>query len=47
LSTFCASLVSCPLRRSGLPDCDFQHRIKSVGEAYERVAKESQLERDR
>jgi hypothetical protein len=26
---------------------DFQYRIKSVGEAYERVAKESQLERDR
>ncbi|HEX2215170.1 MAG TPA: hypothetical protein VHG27_00520 [Xanthobacteraceae bacterium] len=25
---------------------DFQYRIKSVGEAYERVAKESQLERD-
>ena len=23
---------------------DFQYRIKSVGEAYERVAKESQLE---
>lgn len=26
---------------------DYQYRIKSVGEAYERVAKESQLERDR
>jgi hypothetical protein len=26
---------------------DFQYRIKSVGEAYERVARESQLERDR
>ncbi len=25
---------------------DYQYRIKSVGEAYERVAKESQLERD-
>ena len=25
---------------------DFQYRIKSLGEAYERVAKESQLERD-
>jgi hypothetical protein len=25
---------------------DFQYRIKSVSEAYERVAKESQLERD-
>ena len=25
---------------------DFQYRIKSAGEAYERVAKESQLERD-
>ena len=24
---------------------DFQYRIKSVGEAYERVAKESQLDR--
>ena len=23
---------------------DFQYRIKSIGEAYERVAKESQLE---
>ena len=26
---------------------DFQYRIKSISEAYERVAKESQLERDR
>ena len=26
---------------------DFQYRIKSLGEAYERVARESQLERDR
>jgi hypothetical protein len=26
---------------------DFQYRIKSLAEAYERVAKESQLERDR
>jgi hypothetical protein len=25
---------------------DFQYRIKSIGEAYERVARESQLERD-
>jgi hypothetical protein len=25
---------------------DFQYRIKSMSEAYERVAKESQLERD-
>lgn len=25
---------------------DYQYRIKSAGEAYERVAKESQLERD-
>jgi hypothetical protein len=25
---------------------DYQYRIKSTGEAYERVAKESQLERD-
>jgi hypothetical protein len=25
---------------------DFQYRIKSLGEAYERVARESQLERD-
>ena len=25
---------------------EFQYRIKRVGEAYERVAKESQLERD-
>lgn len=25
---------------------DYQYRIKSIGEAYERVAKESQLERD-
>jgi hypothetical protein len=25
---------------------DYQYRIKSVGEAYERVAKESQLERE-
>jgi hypothetical protein len=25
---------------------DYQYRIKSVAEAYERVAKESQLERD-
>jgi hypothetical protein len=29
------------------PDAgDYQYRIKSVAEAYERVAKESQLERD-
>ena len=26
---------------------DYQYRIKSAGEAFERVAKESQLERDR
>ena len=26
---------------------DFQYRIKSAGEAFERVAKESQLDRDR
>jgi hypothetical protein len=26
---------------------DLQYRIKSISEAYERVAKESQLERDR
>ena len=26
---------------------DYQYRIKNVAEAYERVAKESQLERDR
>jgi len=26
---------------------DFQYRIKSLGEAYERVAKESQLEQGR
>jgi hypothetical protein len=25
---------------------DYQYRIKSMGEAYERVAKESQLERE-
>lgn len=25
---------------------DFQYRIKSAGEAFERVAKESQLDRD-
>ncbi|MGE0750122.1 MAG: hypothetical protein AB7K64_05985 [Variibacter sp.] len=25
---------------------DFQYRIKSMGEAYERVARESQLEHD-
>ncbi|HEY0438477.1 MAG TPA: hypothetical protein VGD36_00265 [Xanthobacteraceae bacterium] len=25
---------------------DYHYRIKSMGEAYERVAKESQLERD-
>jgi hypothetical protein len=26
---------------------DYQYRIKSAGEAFERVAKESQLDRDR
>ncbi len=26
---------------------DYQYRIKSIAEAYERVARESQLERDR
>ena len=26
---------------------DYQYRIKSMGEAFERVAKESQLDRDR
>jgi hypothetical protein len=26
---------------------EFQYRIKSTGEAFERVAKESQLDRDR